>query len=83
LDNSFWMNVYGQVHNWLTTFGLFIVLGLAQYVLDNETWTWRGLVIALAGALIKYAATRDDHVKTGQAVQKAAATGEVPGKEQS
>lgn len=78
-----WKNAYDQLHNWLTTVGLFIFLELCQYALDNQTWTWRGLIVSVAGAILKYFATRDDHVKTVRAVDKAVLTGKVPEKEQS
>lgn len=81
--NDFWTNAYNQLHNWITTVGLFIFLGLCQYALDNETWTWRGLIVAVAGASVKYVLTRDDHIKTARVAPKPAATGEAPGKEQS
>ncbi len=71
MNSTFWVNVYNQLHNWISTVGLFILLELAQYALDNATWTWRGLVVSVAGAILKYFATRDDHIKTQQAVKKA------------
>jgi hypothetical protein len=71
MDNSFWTNVYQQIHNFWTTVGLAIALAVGEYLLDNQTWTWKAVIIAAVGAAIKYLATRDDHKKTGKAVKKA------------
>lgn len=83
--NDFWTNVYNQVHNWISTLGLAIALAVAEYLINNQDkdWTWKAVLIACLGAFVKYFLTRDDHVKTTQAVEKAAVTGEVPGKEES
>lgn len=71
MNNSFWVNVYGQVHNLITTVGLAIALAVGEYLLDNQTWTWKAVIVAAIGAFVKYIATKDDHNKTEKAVKKA------------
>jgi peptidoglycan/LPS O-acetylase OafA/YrhL len=83
MDNSFWLNVWGQVHTWLQTIGAFVITGVCYYLVEHDSadWTWKGLIVAVASAVLTYGLTKNDHNKTAQAVEKAAVTGEVPGKE--
>jgi hypothetical protein len=76
--NDFWTNAYLQVHNLWSTIGIALAIALAQFILDNETFTLRMVVVTLLGAGLKYYATRDDHKKTDEAVKNVAVTGEVP-----
>lgn len=71
MDSKFWTNVYGQVHNLISTVGLAVALAVGEYLIDNQTWTWKAVAIAAIGAIVKYLATRDDHRKTVRAVNKA------------
>lgn len=78
MNDLFWKNAYNQLRNWVTTVGLAIVLAVGEYLLDNQTWTWKAVIVAAIGAFVKYFATRDDHKKTDKAVKLAAVTGEIP-----
>jgi hypothetical protein len=71
MDNAFWKNAYDQLRNWVTTVGLAIVLAICEYLLENQTWTWKAAIVAAAGAIVKYFVTRDDHKKTRKAVKHA------------
>lgn len=82
MDN-FWKNAFGQFRVWFQTTGIFIVAALVSYFVENSEWTWKGFGAAVAAALLNYVFTADDHKKTAKAAEKAAVTGEVPGKEVS
>jgi hypothetical protein len=73
LNNSFWLNIYGQIHNLWQTVGIFLVGTLATYLVNTATneWSWQGIIVSLAAAVATYGLTKNDHAKTGQAVQKA------------
>lgn len=77
---KFFLNVWGQVHNFWQTVGIFILIAVVSYLYDTATneWSWSGLITAALGALLTYGFTHNDHVKTAQAVDKAASTGETP-----
>jgi hypothetical protein len=78
MNNNLWTNIYGQLHNWFQTVGVFIVAAVCSYFVENTEWTWKGVATAAAAAFVANVFTRDDHRKTDKAVEKAAVTGEVP-----
>jgi hypothetical protein len=82
VDSNFWKNAFGQIHYWWQAVGLGIVSAVALYVVGNADWTVRGAIVVIVTGLTA-ALTRDDHKKTDKAVDKAAITHEVPGKEES
>jgi membrane protein implicated in regulation of membrane protease activity len=82
---SFWKNIYNQIHSFWQAIGIFLVGAIATYIVNTASnqWSWQGIAVSLASAVLTYGLTKNDHNKTAQAVEKAAVTGEVPGKEQS
>ena len=76
-----WNNVLtdflGMIRNWASTMGIFILTALAQYLLDNQSWDLKQLLIAAIVAGAKYLVTNYDHRKAKTAVKIAAQTGDV------
>lgn len=70
MNSELFKNVYGQIKNFWSTVGLAIVLALAEYLIDNQTWTWKAALVAGLGAFVKYFVTRDDHKKTVEVVKE-------------
>lgn len=83
MDN-FWTNIFNQLHSFWQAVGVFIVGSIATYLINTAAneWTWQGILVSACAAFVTYGLTRDDHNKTAKAVEKAATTGEVPGKEE-
>ncbi|MBN9393422.1 MAG: hypothetical protein J0I20_35655 [Chloroflexi bacterium] len=84
MDN-FWTNVFGQIHAIWQGIGIFVLGTIASYVLatDPDAWNWRGVLVSAITGAATYILTRVDHKQVDKAVNKAAVTGEVPGKEAS
>jgi sterol desaturase/sphingolipid hydroxylase (fatty acid hydroxylase superfamily) len=65
-------NIYGQFHTWFQSVGMFIIADICYYLVEHDStdWTWKGLIVSAAAALLTYGFTHDDHKKTEKAVQK-------------
>jgi hypothetical protein len=75
--NSVLTDFLGMIRNWASTMGIFILTAIAQYLIDNQTWDWKQLLIAAIVAGAKYIITHYDHTKAKTAVKIAAQTGDV------
>jgi hypothetical protein len=73
MNSSLLKNIFGQFHVWFQTVGVFIVTEICYYLVEHDSadWTWKGLLVAAATAVITYGLTKHDHAKTRKAVKKA------------
>jgi hypothetical protein len=71
--SNLFTNVWGQFHSWFQAVGIFILIAVITYLYNTASneWSWSGIISAFLGALLTYGFTKNDHAKTGQAVQKA------------
>jgi hypothetical protein len=85
MGDSILTNIYGQVKAVWQGIGIFVLGTVASYILatDPDAWNWRGVLVSAVTGGATYIVTRVDHKQADKAVNKAAITGEVPGKEES
>lgn len=75
--NTVLTDFLGMIRNWASTMGIFILTAIAQYIIDNQAWDWKQILIAAIVAGAKYVITNYDHNKAKTAVKVAAQTGDV------